>query len=227
MLDDLLYLAAPAVAGLLTIGGYLAVRWSGSPAIRALRRAPRRPSYGFPEGGAARVVGVIEAHEGKTVHAPLSGRTCVAYSVRIEEYENRGRGSASWRTIVQDFDAVNFVVADNTGRALVRAAGSWPSPIMNRVRSTGLFQNAGPALEKLLNAHGHSSRGLLFNKTLRCEEGVLAVGAPVGVLGIGRRESEPLGDGPGGSYREPPGRLVIECLDDGQLPMSNVPAALR
>jgi hypothetical protein len=227
MVDDLLYLAAPVVAGLVTFGGYLVARWYGSPALWALRRAPRHAIQSFPEGQPGRIVGIVEAHEGKTVRAPLSGRTCVAYAVRVEECENRGQRGARWKSLVQDFDAMNFVVVDDSGRALVRAAGSWPSPVMDRVRSTGLFQNAGPALETLLNAHGHSSRGVLFNKKLRCEEGVIAVGTRVAVLGIGRRESEPQGDVAVGSYRESPRRLTMECLDDGRLLMSNASATLR
>jgi hypothetical protein len=225
-MSDIFFFVAPAAVGIVSLGGYLVSRWWGSPAVRALRRAPRRPIKGFPEGSAGRIVGVVETYEGRTVRTPLTGRACVAYSVRVEEYQGQGN-SGRWEPMVQDFDAVNFVVADDTGRALVRAAGSWPSPIMYQVGGSGMFNDAPPALEEFLNAHGRSSHGFVFNRKLRCEEGALFVGTKVAVLGIGRRESEPLGDTEGASYRESPGRLVIECLDDGTLPMSNAPAALR
>jgi hypothetical protein len=226
-MSDILFFAGPAAAGLLALGGYLVSQWYGSGAVRALRRAPRSPVKGFPVGQAARIVGVIEAYEDKTVVAPVTGRTCVAYSVRVEEYERQSGRSGRWVPVVQDFDAVNFVVADDTGRALVRAAGSWPDPVMREVAGSGAFKAAGTALEELLHAHGQSSRGLVFNRKLRCEEGVLSVGMRVAVLGIGRHENEPLGEAAGGNYRESPGRLVIECLDDGSLPMSNAPSVVR
>jgi hypothetical protein len=212
MSDDLPLLVAP-VLGLLAVGGYYLARAFGTPearAMRALRAVPRSTIAEFPEGGARRIVGVIEAHEGKTLSAPLSGRPCVAYAVVVEEHP-RGRNSMV-QTIIEDHDAVPFVVADDTGRALIRAAGSCPTPAMNTVSSTGLFEAASPDFEAYLAAHGHSSQGLLFRKHLRCGEGVLEVGARVAVLGIGRREA---------------GRLIIECLDDGRLLMSNAGSTLR
>ncbi len=90
-----------------------------------------------------------------------------------------------------------------------------------------VVKGAAPVLEQFLSAHGQSSHGLVFNKKLRCEEGVISVGMRVAVLGIGRREKEPLGEATGGSYRESPERLLIECLDDGSLPISNAPSTLR
>jgi hypothetical protein len=223
---DLLNLAVPAGIGILSLGGYLFSRWNGNAAERALRRAKRVPIHTFPEDTAGRIVGEIEAFEGKSVKAPLSGRSCVAYAVRVEEYQSEGR-RGSWEAIVQDFDAVNFTVSDGTGRALVRAAGSWPSPIMDRVGGTGIFSAAAPALDALLQAHGQSSRGLLFNKRLRAYEGVLEVGMRVAVLGIGRRSKDPSDGASGGGYRVGPGGLVMDCLDDGRLLMSNGAPALR
>jgi hypothetical protein len=226
MTPDILALAAPAVIGAASIGAYFFARWWANPAVRALRRAPRRSIDAFPEGTPGRIVGVIEAYEGRTVETPLTTRACVAYSVQVDEYRRQGR-SGSWEPIVRDFDAVNFVVSDGTGRALVRAAGSWPSPVMRRVAGSGLLESPSPALEALLSAHGQSSHGLLFKKNLRAMEGVLAVGARVAVLGIGRRSNEPLEGAAEGSYRQSPGTLVIECLDDGTLLMSDEPSTLR
>jgi hypothetical protein len=226
MSQDLFPYLIPTAIGALVAGGYLLDRWFGGGAERAIRRAPRRSIQTFPEGMPGVVRGRIVAHEGKSVRAPLSGRACVAYAVRVEEYQTEGR-RGSWQAIVQDFDAVNFLVDDGTGRALVRAAGSWPSPVMDRVGGAGMFADAGPALEELLRAHGQSSRGLLFNKQLRALEGVLSAGTQVAVLGIARRGDEPLGESAGGGYRRGPTSLVIDCLDDGRLLMSNAPPALR
>jgi hypothetical protein len=210
---DLLSFVAPA-AGFLLLGGYLFARWYGSPVERALRKAERRDIASFPEGATGRIVGVIEAYEGKILEAPLTARDCVAWAVRVEEHQ-RGRRSESWEPIARDFGAVSFVVADGTGRALVRAAGSWPSPVMERVGGSGISQDPAPNLEAFLDAHGISSRGMVFNKRLRAEEGILAVGMRVAVLGKARRETEL------------EGLLVIESLDDGSLLMSNASATLR
>lgn len=228
MSDDIVMIAAPLIAAL-SMGGYYFMRWFGSAnakARRDMRRVPRVSIASFPEGRAGRVVGTIEAHEGKTVIAPMSGEACVAYSILVEEEQGTGR-SKHWETIIQDFDAVAFIVNDDAGRALVRAAGSWPAPEMKVVRQAGLFTHASPDLEAFLAKHGHSAQGLIFRKTLRCYEGVLAVGEKVAVVGIGKRETDPVeGEAPGG-YRGKPSRLVIESLDDGRLLMSNARSVLR
>jgi hypothetical protein len=226
-MSDILFFAGLTAAGLLALGGYVVSQWYGSGAVNVLRRAPLHPITGFPVGQAGRIVGVIEAYEGKSVVTPMTGRTCVAYAVRVEEHQGPGGSGGGWVPVIQDFDAVSFVVADDTGRALVQAAGTWPEPVMEEVGSSSMFTEAAPALEDLLRAHGQSSFGVAFRRRLRCEEGTLEVGMRVAVLGIGRHENEPLGDVTGGSYRESPGRLVIECLDDGSLPMSNAPSVLR
>jgi hypothetical protein len=216
----------PIGIGILSVGGYLFAHWYGSAAERAFRKAARYDVASFPDGADGRITGQIEAFEGKLVCAPLSGRECVAYAVRVEEYKREG-GRAGWEAIVRDFDAANFVVSDATGRALVRAAGSWPSPIMERAGTTGLLSRPTPELEELLQAQGESSHGLVFRKQLRAYEGVLAVGMRVAVLGKGRRSKDPREAASHGGCRQEPGGLVIECLDDGSLLMSNAPSALR
>jgi hypothetical protein len=214
MSDDLLGLL-PLGIGLVAAGGWLVARWYGSPAERALRKAARYDVASFPNGADGRITGQIEPFEGKVLRAPLSGRACVAYAVRVEEHKREAGRGGTWEAIVRDFDAVSFVVADGTGRALVRAAGSWPSPIMDPVGGTGLLSGPTPELEELLRAHGESSQGLVFRKQIRAYEGVLVVGMRVAVLGKGRR-----GD-------DRPEALTVECLDDGRLLMSNAPRALR
>jgi hypothetical protein len=227
MSDDLYVLIAP-ILGMTAVGGMLLARIFGTheaKTARRMRKFARQTIGGFPEGAPGRIVGTIEAHEGRTVTAPLSHRTCVAYALRVEEMQGQGR-QRDWETIVEDFDAAPFVVSDGTGRALVRAAGSWPSPKMSVVRTAGVLSAPSPDLVELLDAHGHSAKGLMFNKTLRVFEGVLAVGEKVAVVGIGKREREPA-DGDRAGYRDAPARLTVESLDDGQLYMSNIPSSMR
>ena len=84
-------------------------------------------------------------------------------------------------------------------------------------RRSGTFDDASPVMEELLARHGQTSTGFLgFNRSLHYDEGILAPGERVTVLGKARWEDDPdASPAPSatGGYRDQvrPRRLVIEA----------------
>ena len=71
-------------------------------------------------------------------------------------------------------------------------------------------------VEEFLGSRGEQVRGALGKRVIRYEERILDEGAQVAVLGIARQEGVPEG-----------ASVVIDCLDDGRIVISNVPSVLR
>jgi hypothetical protein len=135
--------------------------------------------------------------------APFSGRAVIGFRVTVEQ-EN----DDSWTTLLDVSEVGDFEVEDEAGHALVRAAcGHLLLKEESRSRN-GLLTSAPPAVEELLQRHGQSSRGWVFEKSLRWTEYLLEAGERVFVYGQVRRET--------GGLRQPARPLVIEAPLDGQ-----------
>lgn len=173
---------------------------------RALRKAPTVTVTEAPDGQPAKLVGVLRYSDAQPLEAPLTRRRCACYQVTVQE---RG-GNNNWRTVIDASDHLrSFWLEDRTGRALVQL--ELPSLLltMDAHFRSGFLDDAAPALEAFLAQHGRSSRGLVFNKTLRYREGVLEEGEEVAVFGLCRWEPDPEPGAGGGGYRETPMRLRV------------------
>lgn len=189
-------------------------------AKRALRSIPAMPIAEAPEGGVVKVCGTLR-YAGEPIVAPLSGRSCAAFLVEVEEHQRSGKQSR-WRTIITERNAVDFLVEGADGHALVRASGAQLVLVRDARFTSGVFNDATPELERYLARHGHHSTGLFgFNKAIRYKEGVLEEGEEVAVLGLARWEHDPDVAAAGGGYRERPRRLVLDLSDQGQLLVSD------
>lgn len=159
--------------------------------IRRKLRGAERVSIGrFPEGGIAKVQGFL-VYAGEPLTAPLSGRRCAKFSVRVQQFRSHGHGG-SWHTIVDEQGVQDFFLDDGTGKALAKMAGARFALTQDRRFSTGFLKDATPELDAFLARHGRQSQGLLgFNKRLRFLEAVLEGGEDVAVFGPGRWEEDP------------------------------------
>jgi len=190
--------------------------------LRALRKARRYSIRDFPQGGEGRIVGAVVGAPG-TLIAPLSGRVCVAWAVKVHEYDAVMR---TWDVIIDASEGVLLTVADDTGRALVHAHVATLVLGPDRHERTILSSAPSPALDGLLRAHGLTPHGAVFNKTLRAEEAVILPDQRVGVSGTGHRVPDPSASSQSG-YREPPLVLCIDDGPDGEILVSNLRGALR
>jgi hypothetical protein len=211
---------------------------------RELKRLPVTPIKDVRDGELRKVVGRLRP-VGETVVAPISGRACAYYFVEVQELRGSGR-SRRWVVVAREEDARDFLLEDEGGRALVRTGRDLHAhpqirgvPLRQRLISmtvavvkdrsydAGIFKDPPAALEAFLARHGVSTKGWLFNRTLRCREGVLEEGEAIAAAGVGRWEPDPDPGGVGGAYREAPRRLVLEAAGNVPLFVSDDPSTTR
>lgn len=179
-------------------------------ARRAMRAVPVRAVAEVAGGTKARIVGRVRVDA--PITAPLTGRACARWRVIVQE--KRGGKNKHWVTVLDASQGVDFVVEDPSGKAIV--AGPSVQAVLEQDGnfSSGFLNDATPELEAFLAAHGRSSQGFVFNKTMRYREGVVEPGETVTVVGWARWEADPEASARAGAgYRdaETPKRLVIDA----------------
>lgn len=185
------------------------------------------------DGDVVRITGVLRAaRDRELLRAPLSGRRCAHFDVKVLERVSSGKRSDMVERFCETASQP-FVIEDASGRrAYVRTDRFVCVITRDESQRSGTFQDATPEMEALLARHGHTSTGFLgFNKGFHYQEGVLEPGERVTVLGKARWEDDPdASSGPSatGGYRDQarPKRLVIEA---GVEPVraSDVPSVTR
>ncbi len=176
------------------------------------------------QGGFVEIAGRMVVGEKGTITAPFSGRPSVFVRVLIEEYRQRGK-SGTWVTIFNESTAREFYVEDGSGeRARIDPAGARFVLDRQKIASSGTLKDPPPAFAQFLAAHGLESTSWLgFNKSLRYEEELVAVGDSVYALGPSRREPGP--PALNGYRTGATTQLVLESMGtgDGELLVSNKP----
>lgn len=181
---------------------------------RAFKQAKRVSIAEARSGEIVKIVGRVRPI-GDLLRAPLTDRPCVFFEATVEEYRSSGK-SGSWVQIVRDTEAVDFLVEDGTGRALVQTVSMKVLPVKDTELRSGFLNDASAKLEAFLAKHGRSSQGWLFNKSLRYKEGVFEPGETVSILGQVRWEHDPDPVEAGSGYRDSPKRLVVSAPDDAR-----------
>jgi hypothetical protein len=201
------------------------ILWYYSPtqkARRALLAVRPTPLAGIPDGSVGKVVGTVALGR-QSLEAPLSKRPCAHYDLRIEEYRSSGK-SGAWYTVIHETESCNFVVRDGADSAHVHMAKARILGVIDLKLRSGTFNAASPELEAFLKSRGKSSKGWIFNKTLRYSEGVLEPGESVAVMGLMSVEPVPAangaGQGTGGVVRR---QRVMRAPPDGELIVSDDP----
>ncbi len=137
-------------------------------------------------GGLVELKGTVLARE--LVTSPLSGRACVWYSYAVHEHRGNGRKRAHWVKLRSGTEGREFVVADESGRALVRPKGADVVLDPDVHGRSGTFQDPTPDLQTFLRRVGVDSTGLFgFNRNLKVTESFLSDGDAIYVLGAARR----------------------------------------
>ena len=204
-----LVIAGLAVVALLAVARR--VRADPSP-LRKLGAVKSRMIRDALDGEPVKVLGVAHAAKEPLV-APLSGRECVAWKVEVEEGGIRDRVT----TLIRAKDLCDFVLEDDSGRALVKPLTS--ELAIDRDQTYSLGSDASPRLEAFLEKHRVDKSVLGFTRNLTLREGVLAVGEEVAVLGMGRWETDPdPRPDDAGDYRKAPRRFVME--DDAEVKLT-------
>jgi hypothetical protein len=160
------------------IGGGLAWWWSPRRrARRLLARAEQKPLGAVVDGDRVRVLGVVHRADG-SMHAPLSGRPCLAFRAVVEEWTDDG-GSEIFRLE----HALPFVlVADG-----IEARVDGPILLGLEIDFRDGEGECSQAVLDALSTYGVPTtdpRGR--RKRLRCHEAILEAGDPIWVLGRAR-----------------------------------------
>jgi hypothetical protein len=196
--------------------------WKRKRGIQKELASRPRARIGEASGAALRVTGRVEA-QGDLLTAPVSGRRCVAFQLRVEEWREQNR-LARWHLLLDLQDARSFGLGDETGEAFVDAGapfilaltfdehgGDDPSNAIEAARMKALDGLIGPPPKRLRASPGR----------LRYREGVINEGDLVSVAGSGARELNPGGRSP--NFRDPPMWLVLRGTDEEPLWVSDAP----
>lgn len=184
---------------------------------RRLEQLPRSTIAGATDG-VAYFVGTVHA-VGALAPSPLSRTPSIAFHTRVVE----GAGKKA-RSIFDHSHAVDFVLRDDTGEALVHVAKAALLFVAQHHYNSSVSA-PHPDVQRFLDEIGRRSRGLFLHKTFDCDEAVLVPGDRVVVYGDARREIDP-NPANATDYRATATRLVIARAPRGKLLVSNEPALL-
>jgi hypothetical protein len=115
-----------------------------------------------------------------TLKAPMSGKRCVYYSFVVTEGSG---GQEHERVLIRDEKRIRCSIYDGTGSADID---------LNRVKllldnerheTSGILNSASSELEATLKKYKKTSKGWVFNKSLKYKETVLEVGDEIYALG--------------------------------------------
>ncbi|HTN89028.1 MAG TPA: hypothetical protein VL242_35365 [Sorangium sp.] len=196
--------------------------FSSEPSLA--RRAGAQPLHSihdFPDGAVGRIVGKAGYLGEDRLIAPLTGRACAAWFVRVVGVELAG----SRHPPLEACGAAPFALSDDTGLAIVHTAGISLLLDTDVTEALGFSGRPPPRLLHFLRTRGKEGRRVMIDWRLSWQEGILAEGQRVAVVGRGRREVDP--DSPQGDYRHAATRLVMERdRDDENLVVSTFARSL-
>ena len=156
--------------------------------LRTLQKSPHKSINKIRENDYAKIIG-----KAKYVHqpliAPLSGRPCVYYHVKIEK-----KVKNSWSTYVEDKKIQDFFIESGNELAFINTTQANKFSQMYLVKDhkvqSGFLNDPSLILENYLKTLGKSSTSLLgFNKTLRYNEGVIELDEKIAIKGIAKWKS--------------------------------------
>lgn len=181
-------------------------KWISSRRKRLNRTlASRSRTFVHGAQGTVRLTGRVRPIGG-LLHAPFSGRPCVAYEVVVDEPAGRG-----WRRLVELWDAHPFLLADESGDARIDTSGPYLISLnYDRDGDTSgcKYPDTHQGLASLLAAADvWPTKWLGGWRRFRYAEGVLEEGELVSVSAAGVLEVDPMGERAG--PRSPPQRLVL------------------
>ncbi len=150
----------------------------------ALGRAPRVAIADAGQGQTVKVQGRVEIGQ-RTLEAPLSGKRCVSWRVRVQEEHTFGNvdgpGTLQWETIVEETASVDFRVRDDSGVALVLPDGAEVLFDWDERYGEGMLEDESntPRLLQFMRKSGRRTPAC----KVRYEEGSLVEGEVAQVLG--------------------------------------------
>lgn len=213
--------AIATVVVLTMVGIYYMASGKDQAAKQQLIGAPWADIGDAPTGVDIRLSGNLALFDDKSLTAPLSGRTCSAWRIVIEEEYSDG-DSSSWKKVVDEHESVDFLLIDDTGRARVEAMHITLIADYDAKGGEDTFREVPEELSAMLTKRGvKASSWWSRQHNFRYRESALEVNELVTVAGCGRWENDP--DQKSG-YRGTAKIFRVGPLSSGLLVVSDDPA---
>lgn len=149
---------------------------------REIRGTPHHTVAELPEVTIGRLVGLAKPIDGKTVTAPLSGRTCLAYFVRVSDQTPGTGGDESDLELAAESGGAPFLLEDDTGTAIIDPEGArCVLTIDDKASTSGKTTHNQRAFLKRYAAKD------LAHDWIRWYEGIVSVDERIAVVGYGIR----------------------------------------
>ena len=181
-----LVVAGIVILGAAIIGLLISYNSSKKRIMRELKKSPAKPINSVKDNEVVRLHGKAKFLD-LPLTAPLSGRKCMYYYVRVEQKGDKN----SWRKIADEFERQDFYVQVGNELALVKQQAT--HRILHHLMAdhesrSGWKQDANPKMEAFLAKHGKRSTTMLFdmNKTLRYKEAIIEEDEVIVVKGVAK-----------------------------------------
>lgn len=153
--------------------------------LRELKKSKAKSIHRIQNGEYAMVVGIAK-HVEEPLEAPISGRKCIYYHVRVERMKDK-----HWLTWVNEKKYQDFFLEAGGEMAIVKADHFSDERMVylekDHRKDSGFLNDATAKLDNYLERHGKSSTGILgFNKTIRYKEGIIELNEKVAVKGVAK-----------------------------------------
>lgn len=167
---------------------------------RRLRRAPRAELATLPENTFARITGMVRPFDSRLLEAPLSGRLCVYYAVKVMSAYGPAR-SQSLTEIGGEHEGMSFQLDDGTARAVIDPAHARIDAAFDfETESKGAF-DADEKQRTMLARLELGRRDWWKTDRVLYREAVLEADELIALYGAATREPDP-DAAPTGMYRD-------------------------
>ncbi len=150
---------------------------------KAMRDTPTRKIVDI-EPGRVEVEGRLSPIPGRLLKGPVSGKPCISYEVKVQEYHSSKNGG-HWRTIHKEREGGPFLLKDDSGMVVVDPKGGKMRSVLSLFQRQGTFSELNDSARTYLESRKIRKEGFfgIFNRTLRIQESIVPVDKYLYVLG--------------------------------------------
>ena len=154
---------------------------------KRLMAATPRTLVAHATGGVTKIQGQL-GYCWPPLQAPISGRPCAVYEVKVLTYENQKE-----ELLLHEIQGQPFLIHDESGRALVSYDPQTVVLLRRDVKDTSrAMKDPTPLMAALLQRHGvPATRIFGLNRGLIYQEAVLEAGELITAFGVAHREPDP------------------------------------
>ena len=137
-----------------------------------LKKVKQKKIGDFKDGDKGRIVGKV-VFAGQTLTAPISGRKCSWYHVRVTQYKYVGEARYA-QVLLDESKQGDVVICDGDHYAIIDTREAKAFITSDVVYNSGFLQDASPELQSFLKKYKVAETNMIgLNKTMKYEEGVL------------------------------------------------------